>query len=289
MKITKEQKGITLIALVITIIVLLILAGVALATLTGNGSIIDNANYAVTEYNKSAGNDQNVLNQVENLFAKYMGNGNNEQTAAIQEQYGDLVDPSKDAINQDVFTYELTEPSTSRVRTNSNQDGEKGIVSRGDTPSAEPQKGTAKITGINWDYFAGDGFEITDTDSIEAGGSELKRYIFDITNLKKKQQIENIFKKLIIPYEINKNGKAYTVTEVEVREEINYENANWRMSDVEVEENFVPFLSTIGSYVYAGATDENETCVIVPVCVESFVFNFPHDYTLYAEGSPLNN
>ena len=69
---TKEQ-GITLIALVITIIVLLILAGVALATLIGNSSIIDNANYAVTEYNKSANSDQNVLNQVENLFAKYMG------------------------------------------------------------------------------------------------------------------------------------------------------------------------------------------------------------------------
>ena len=78
MRLTKEQKGITLIALVITIIVLLILAGVALATLTGNGSIIDNANYAVTEYNKSAGNDQNVLNQVENLFAKYMGESSNE-------------------------------------------------------------------------------------------------------------------------------------------------------------------------------------------------------------------
>ena len=77
MRLTKEQKGITLIALVITIIVLLILAGVALATLTGNSSIIDNANYAVTEYNKSAGNDQNVLNQVENLFAKYMGESSN--------------------------------------------------------------------------------------------------------------------------------------------------------------------------------------------------------------------
>ena len=73
MRITKDQKAITLIALVITIIVLLILAGVALATLTGNKSIIENANNAVERYNASAGNDQNVLNQVENLFAKYMG------------------------------------------------------------------------------------------------------------------------------------------------------------------------------------------------------------------------
>ena len=71
--IAKKNKGITLIALVITIIVLLILAGVALATLTGNTSIIDNANNAVERYNASANNDQNVINQVENLFAKYLG------------------------------------------------------------------------------------------------------------------------------------------------------------------------------------------------------------------------
>lgn len=39
----KNQKGITLIALVITIIVLLILAGVSIAMLTGENSIITNA------------------------------------------------------------------------------------------------------------------------------------------------------------------------------------------------------------------------------------------------------
>lgn len=36
----KENKGITLIALVITIIVLIILAGVSIAMLTGNNGII---------------------------------------------------------------------------------------------------------------------------------------------------------------------------------------------------------------------------------------------------------
>ena len=41
---TKEAKGITLIALVITIIVLLILAGVAIATLTGDNGILNQAN-----------------------------------------------------------------------------------------------------------------------------------------------------------------------------------------------------------------------------------------------------
>ena len=49
----KRENGITLIALVITIIVLLILAGVALATLTGQGNIIENSENAVGKYNNS--------------------------------------------------------------------------------------------------------------------------------------------------------------------------------------------------------------------------------------------
>lgn len=44
----KNQKGITLIALVITIIVLLILAGVSIAMLTGDNGILNQANRAKT-------------------------------------------------------------------------------------------------------------------------------------------------------------------------------------------------------------------------------------------------
>lgn len=43
----KNQKGITLIALVITIIVLLILAGVTIAMLTGENGILNKATTAV--------------------------------------------------------------------------------------------------------------------------------------------------------------------------------------------------------------------------------------------------
>ena len=45
----KQAKGITLIALVITIIVLLILAGVTIATLTGDNGILKQADKAKTE------------------------------------------------------------------------------------------------------------------------------------------------------------------------------------------------------------------------------------------------
>ena len=49
----KNQKGITLIALVITIIVLLILAGVSIAMLTGENGILTQAGNAKSETNKA--------------------------------------------------------------------------------------------------------------------------------------------------------------------------------------------------------------------------------------------
>ncbi len=54
MKNQEKIKGVTLIALVITIIVLLILAGVSIATLTGEGGILNKASTAKVENNKSS-------------------------------------------------------------------------------------------------------------------------------------------------------------------------------------------------------------------------------------------
>ena len=56
---TKEAKGITLIALVITIIVLLILAGVTIATLTGDNGILKKAGDAKTQ-TEQAKEDENL-------------------------------------------------------------------------------------------------------------------------------------------------------------------------------------------------------------------------------------
>ena len=74
----KNKNGITLIALIITIIVLLILAGVALATLTGQGNIIGNAENAVGKYNNSVEEEQQLLNEIEKHFQNYLEGGNAE-------------------------------------------------------------------------------------------------------------------------------------------------------------------------------------------------------------------
>ena len=48
----KNSKGITLIALVITIIVLLILAGVSIAMLTGDNGLLSQAKMQIKQQNK---------------------------------------------------------------------------------------------------------------------------------------------------------------------------------------------------------------------------------------------
>ena len=56
-----KEKGITLIALVITVIVLLILAGVTLATITGYDGILPNAQNAVDKYKEGEGKEQQII------------------------------------------------------------------------------------------------------------------------------------------------------------------------------------------------------------------------------------
>ena len=58
MKIKNTSKGITLIALVITIIVLLILAGISIASLTGENGILKKAGQATEEYKKKSAEEK---------------------------------------------------------------------------------------------------------------------------------------------------------------------------------------------------------------------------------------
>ena len=86
---TRKNRGITLIALVITIIVLLILAGVSIAMLTGNNGILTQAKLAKE-------NTQTAKEDEENKLAK-----NNEY---INEQTGKVM-PGKIATNTEKDNY----------------------------------------------------------------------------------------------------------------------------------------------------------------------------------------
>ena len=73
----KKQKGITLIALVITIIVLLILAGVSLRLVAGNEGILGRAESSVEKYNKATQKEDEDLKSMEDIIAKYDGTSTN--------------------------------------------------------------------------------------------------------------------------------------------------------------------------------------------------------------------
>ena len=76
---TKKQfnKGITLIALVITIIILLILAGVSIAMLTGENGVLTKAQDAADEYEKASQEEQDKIDDLGNKINEFV-NGSNQ-------------------------------------------------------------------------------------------------------------------------------------------------------------------------------------------------------------------
>ena len=71
----KENKGITLIAMVITIIVLLILAGVSIAMLTGENGILTQVQRAANETENAAQNEAAILDEYNEYLNNVTGGG----------------------------------------------------------------------------------------------------------------------------------------------------------------------------------------------------------------------
>ena len=84
-----NQKGITLIALVVTIIVLLILAGVSIAMLTGQNGILNRADEAGWKSKLADAQDTvslEVSNQLVDYYADmYTGNGTGTETGTVSD------------------------------------------------------------------------------------------------------------------------------------------------------------------------------------------------------------
>ena len=91
----EKRNGITLIALVITIIVMLILAGVTISALIGQGNIIENSKDAVGKYNNRVIEEQEILNEV----IEYINNsGSIEETGISISVVADTTEVTKKVI-----------------------------------------------------------------------------------------------------------------------------------------------------------------------------------------------
>ena len=119
----KRERGITLIALVVTIVVLLILAGVSINALFGNNGIIEKAKEAQNKMDKATENDQKEINELTNWLDNQVngttgggttgGDANPSTTSKISTLVGTVVDKNTKA--EDAYGNKITIPKGFKV------------------------------------------------------------------------------------------------------------------------------------------------------------------------------
>ena len=97
-----QQAGITLLALVVTIIVLLILAGVTISLALNNNGVIERAQYASNTW-ANATKDERSMMEVANDKITELSNatGDNENNSPTTKTYYRVLDWAEDYDNQD--------------------------------------------------------------------------------------------------------------------------------------------------------------------------------------------
>ena len=235
------QKGITLIALIITIIVLIILAGISIMMISGQDGILQRAGNAKTTIGQASA-EEAVKRAILSLQIDGKGSNNGITPAKVAEQvnkdnsrsdvvaegdtfptnikfvkdeidvyvnldltvgekgntvasgiYSTDVDESQIAPN-DLFNYE---PITTTGANNTK------VASNGDFGSLPTKK--IKITGIKSQYLNGLLDDKSDTGNY---GITYSKGNFTLTNT------------LVIPYQVEYEGEMYTVTEVDISQNV---------------------------------------------------------------------
>ena len=126
----KQEKGITLIALVVTIVVLLILAGVSVNALFGNSGIIEKAKEAQNKMNQATQKDLDAINELNNWIdgkingssggnttgGNTTGGDDTSTTQKISTLVGKVVDKNTKA--EDAYGNKITIPKGFKVLAN---------------------------------------------------------------------------------------------------------------------------------------------------------------------------
>ena len=111
-----RENGITLIALVVTIVVLLILAGVSVNALFGNSGIIEKAKEAQNKMDKATENDQKQIGELTNWIDNQVNGttgGNNTTNNKLSALVGTVVD--KNTKVEDAYGNKITIPKGFKI------------------------------------------------------------------------------------------------------------------------------------------------------------------------------
>ena len=120
-----REKGITLIALVITIIILLILAGISISALTNQG-LFKNAKIAQNATEKAEKEQGQRLNEYEDEINKYLEN-EDENTKAFKEKVGKVLSTTDNTELKDAKENKIVVPAGFKI-VNGATTVDKGIV-----------------------------------------------------------------------------------------------------------------------------------------------------------------
>ncbi len=130
--VNRKQQGITLIALVVTIVVLLILAGITINMLFSNGGIFKTAGDAANAWNEATINEQesltNIAEQIENLVNGQVGGGDTPTEPVDITTVTEIVEKEEGEKAKDNLGNIVTVPKGFKVVTSEGTTVPEGIV-----------------------------------------------------------------------------------------------------------------------------------------------------------------
>ena len=173
----KSKNGITLVALVVTIIILLILTGITISSLTKTG-IFQKANDAKQKSEKAEENQTKKLNEYENELDKYIS-GNNSKVKLVSDNIGKVLSTADNIELKDSNGNKIVVPAGFKI-TNDATTVDKGIVIEDATVDSN---GSATATNGSQFVWVPVGTIYTDTEhtDINTKTITLGRYDFDKT------------------------------------------------------------------------------------------------------------
>ena len=131
MKKKRENAEITLVALVITVIVMLILAGVAINLTIGDNGIFKKSEEGAKIYKNSANDEASSLNDVDNKMGELInqyhgGNGGGDTSIAVEDSKGKKFEDTTTIIDKN--KEEVTIPGGFTISPDSSDDVNRGVV-----------------------------------------------------------------------------------------------------------------------------------------------------------------
>ena len=197
----KNKNGITLVALVVTIIILLILAGITISSLTNTG-LFAKAQEAKEKTQNAEENQAKILNEYEDELNKYISGDIKTPVKKVSDNIGNVLSTTDNTELEDAYGNKIVVPAGFKIVSNSDTNNvttvDKGIVI---------EDATSAATAGSQFVWIPVGKIYTDTERTEANvkAIELNRYTFDENGISTAQN-ENIVESKFQELETSNKG-----------------------------------------------------------------------------------